>query len=156
MSSHLTNDFRKVDLLIITDHSLHNPQFASTHRGPDEAGRSRQSFVHSFSKMLCLQQYGNIDEFTVKKRLSIYIISLVHSDGVDPRGGKARLQIGAPLCRGASELNFFSCSLPLSSALSRPLVSARKLHVKQKLASWLCTDQPSNRVGKSLATRISI
>lgn len=135
----------------------HNPQFTSTHRGPDKAGRSRQSFVHSFSIVSCMQQYGNIDESAVREDYRCTVF-LVRSDGVDPRGGKARLQFGAPLCRGALKFGFSSRSLSLflSSALSRPLVPERKSHVKRKLASWLCTGQPSSRVGKSLATRISI
>lgn len=150
-----SNDPRKADLLVITDHSLHNPQFTSTHQGPDEAGRrSRQSFVHSLSKVSCMQQYENIDESVVRKGCS-YIVSLVHSDGVDPRGGKVRFQIGTPLCRGAPEFGPSSRSLSIDSPVAATC-SHTKSHVKRMLASWLCTGQPSNRVGKSLATRISI
>lgn len=136
-----SNDPRKADLLVITDHSLHNPQFTSTHRGPDEAGRrSRQSFVHSLSKVSCMQQCGNIDK-SVMRRGCRYTVPLVHSDGVDPRGGKVRFQIGAPLCRGAPEFGSSSRSLSLPFTLSRLLVPTLEITREMK-ARFLTTYWP--------------
>lgn len=66
-----------------------------------------------------------------------------------------RFQIGTPLCRGAPEFGSSSRSLSIDSSAAATC-SHTKSHVKRKLASWLSTGEPSNRIGKSLATWISI
>lgn len=48
----------------------------------------------------------------------MYTVSPVHSGGVGPRGGKTRLQIGAPLCRGAPEFDSFSRSLSVDNLVA--------------------------------------
>lgn len=135
-----SNDSQKANLLVITDHSLHNPQFTSTpgtRRG--WSSFSKQSFVHSFSKVSYMQQYGNIDESVVREDCRyIQFLSFTPTGWVPAE--EKRVSRSEHRSVVALRNLVLSLALSLSSALSRLFVPTRKITRETKarfLVNWL-------------------